>query len=185
MVLCRKKRESSDHGVTRTWMSSFILFLIKYCLLPISIENDEIIFKAFSWKTFIHCCGSFGYMILFFALTLILTSSNPEKFYKVDSSFAINFSITLIGLSNMSGLLIPLIISDGLTSLNTTFITYENLRVPTKGYRIIIGESKSLILMSSLLCILYILDRLMKPCCSNVLDDDWIYMFRNFEKHET
>ena len=160
-------------------MSSFILFLIKYCFLPISIENDEVIFKVFSWKTFIHCCGSLGYMILFFALSLILTSVNPEKFYKVDSSFAINFSLTLIGLSNMSGLLIPLIISDGLTSLNATFITHENLRVPTKGYRIIIGESKSLILslMSSLLCILYILDRLMKLFCSNVLNDDWIYMF--------
>ena len=127
-------------------MASFILFLIKYCFLPISIENDKVIFKVFSWKTFIHCCGSFGYMILFLALSFILTSVNPEKFYKVDSSFAINFSLTLIGLSNMSGLLIPLIISDGLTSLNATFITHKNLRVPTKGYRIIIGETKSLIL---------------------------------------
>ena len=132
MALCRKKREPSYHGDTRrTWMSSFILFLIKSCCLPISIKNEKIIFKVFSWKTFIHCCVSFGYFIFCFALPLTSTSVNVENLYSAYSktSFAINFSLTLVGLSNMSGLLIPLIISDGLTALNPTFITNKNLQV--------------------------------------------------------
>ena len=139
--MCRKKRETSYNGDTRrTWMSSFILFLIKYCLLPISIENEIIIFKIFSWKTFMHCCVSFGYMMLLVTLPFSFTHFNLENFYKVETSFAINFSLTLISLSNVFGLLIPLIISDGLTSLNANFITSTNLRVPPKGYRIIIGK---------------------------------------------
>ena len=139
MGLCRKKRETYP-GETRTWMSSFILFLIKYCFLPISIENDQIIFNAFSWKSCIHCCVSTGYMMLWFALTLLSTSIRPEDFYNTaEASFAVNFSLTLMGFSNVFGLMIPLLISDGLTSLNASFITNKNLRLPPKCYRIILG----------------------------------------------
>ena len=138
MVVFRKKRET-HHEETRSWMSSFVLFLIKYCFIPISIENDKIIFNAFSWKTCIHCCVSLGYMILWSALALISTSIKPEDFYTAETSFAVNFSLTLMGFSNIFGLLIPLLISDGLPSLNASFITNRNLRFPPKCYRIILG----------------------------------------------
>ena len=138
MVLFRKKEETYQRE-TRTWMSSFVLFLIRYCFIPISIDNDKTVFNTFSWKTCLHCCVSSGYMILISALILNFTSINPEKYYN-DESFAVNFSLTLISLSNVFGLFIPLIISDGLTSLNANFITTTNLRVPPKGYRIIIGK---------------------------------------------
>ena len=102
-------------------------------------ENDKIIFKAFSWKTCIHCCVSLGYMILWSTLALISTSIKPEDFYTAETSFAVNFSLTLMGFSNVFGLLIPLLISDGLPSLNASFITSRNLRFPPKCYRIISG----------------------------------------------
>ena len=138
MVVFRKKRET-HHEETRTWMSSFILFLTKYCFIPISIENDKIVFNVFSWKTCIHCCVSLGYMILWSALALISTSIQPEDFYTAETSFAVNFSLTLMGFSNVFGLLIPLLISNGLTLLNASFITNRNLRFPPKCYRIILG----------------------------------------------
>ena len=168
MALCRKKREpSQDEDTRRTWMSSFILFLIRYCFLPVSIENDKIIFKLLSWKTFIHCFVSFGYMTLCLALPLTSTSVNVENIYFAYSktSFAINLSLTLVGLSNMSGLLLPLIISDGLTTLNATFIMNKNLRTPPKAYRIILGE----------LSIPFI--KIRKHRYSHVTDDDWFCMF--------
>ena len=139
MVLCCKKKRETYPGQTRTWMSSFILFLTKFCFIPISIENDKIIFNAFSWKTFIHFCGSFGYMSLWSALALICTSIKPEDYYTAETSFAVNFSLTLFGFSNLLGLMIPLLISDGLTSLNTSFLTNKSLRFPPKCYRIILG----------------------------------------------
>ena len=168
MALCRNKRESSLHEDSRrTGMSSFIIFLIKSCCLPISIENEKIIFKVFSWKTFIHCCVSFGYMTVCFALPLTSTSVTVENIYFAYSktSFAINLSLTLVGLSNMSGLLIPLIISDGLTTLNATFITNKNLRIPPKAYRIVLGELSSPFI------------KIRNHCYSHVPDDDWVCMF--------
>ena len=143
MVLFGKKRETSP-GETRTWMSSFVLFLIKYCFIPISIEkNDKIVFNIFSWKTCIHCCVSLGYMIIISAIVLNFTSINPRNFYIADTSFAVNFSFTLMGFSNMFGILVPLLISDGLTSLNLSFITNKNLRVPPQYYRVILGKLRS------------------------------------------
>ena len=139
MVLCCKKKSETYPGQTRTWMSSFILFLIKYCFLPISIENDRIIFNVFSWKLCIHLFVSFGYLSLWSALALIFTSIKPEDFYTAETSFAVNFSLTLFGFANVFGFIIPLLISDGLTSLNASFITNKNLRFPPKVYRIILG----------------------------------------------
>ena len=139
MVLFRKKREIIP-GETRTWMSSVIFFLIKYCFIPISIENDKIIFNFCSWKTCIHLCVSVGYMSLWFTLTMISTSIKPEDYYTAETSFAVNFSLTLLGFANVYGLMIPLLISNGLTSLDASFITNKNLRFPPKGCRIILGK---------------------------------------------
>ena len=77
--------------------------------------------------------------MLWFALTLLSTSIKPEDFFTAEASFAVNFSLTLMGFSNVFGLMIPLLISDGLTSLNASFITNKNLRLPPKCYRIILG----------------------------------------------
>ena len=141
MVLFRKKEETYQ-SETRTWMSSFVLFLIRYCFIPISIDNDKTVFNTFSWKTCLHCCVSSGYMILISALILNFTSINPEKYYN-DESFAVNFSLTLMNFSNMFGIIVPLLISDGLTSLNASFITNKNLRAPPKCYRVILGKLRS------------------------------------------
>ena len=147
MALCRKKRETSLSQLeeTRTLMSTFVWFLIKYCFVPITIDNDKIIFNLFSWKTVIHSFVSFGYMILGMTLVLFSTSINLENFYTIEErSFAINLSLTLIGISNIFGVFIPLMISDGLKSLSANFITNKNLRFPPKGCRIILGEFFSL-----------------------------------------
>ena len=137
MVVFRKKRER-HHEETRSWMSSCILVLIKYCFIPISIENDKIIFNFCSWKTCIHLCVSVGYMSLWFTLTMISTSIKPEDYYTAETSFAVNFSLTLLGFANVYGLMIPLLISNGLTKLDASFITNKNLRFPPKGCRIIL-----------------------------------------------
>ena len=139
MVLFGKKSEQLP-GETRTLMSLAIFFLIKYYFIPITIENDKIIFKFWSWKTCIHLCVSVGYMSLWFTLGMISTSIKPEDYYTAETSFAVNFSLTLLGFANVYGLLIPLLISNGLTSLNASFITNKNLRFPPKGCRIILGK---------------------------------------------
>ena len=122
-------------------MSSFVLFLIKYCLLPISTNDDKIIFKVFSWKTFIHCFISFGYLTLASVLILIVTSNEQdlENDYTDGGSSAKNFCFTWMEWSRMISLLFPLVISYGLTSLNSALIMKRDLRIPPMGYINIIG----------------------------------------------
>ena len=79
-------------------------------------------------------------MSLWFTLTMISTSIKPEDYYTAETSFAVNFSLTLLGFANVYGLMIPLLISNGLTSLDASFITNKNLRFPPKGCRIILGK---------------------------------------------
>ena len=122
-------------------MSSFVLFLIKYCLLPITTNDDKIIFKVFSWKTFIHCFISFGYLTLASVLILIVTSNEQdlENDYTEGGSSAKNFSFTWMEWSRMISLLFPLVISYGLKSLNSALIMRRDLRIPPMGYINIIG----------------------------------------------
>ena len=140
MVTWRRRTSILEDEETRTWMSTLVWFLIKSCFLPISIDEEKIIFKVFSWRTFFHNIIYFGYLITAHLIVYFFTTfnSNPEIFFKGGSS-AINFSLTLMGWLNMFSVIMPLIICHGLQKLPSTLIMRKDLKVPPKGYRNILG----------------------------------------------
>ena len=141
MVIWERKTSISNDVENRTWMSTFVLFLIKSWFLPISINDEKIIFKVFSWKTFFHCFIYFGYLILANVIISIFTSINfnYENYFPKGGSYALNFSSTVMGCSTMMSVIMPLIISHGLTTLTPALILRKDLKVPPKGYRNILG----------------------------------------------
>lgn len=141
MVTWERKASILDNGENRTWMSTFVLFLIRSCFLPLSINDEKIIFKVFSWKTFVHCFIYFGYLILAYIIISIFTSIdyNPDNYFPKGGSYAINFSLTVMGCSTMMSVIMPLIISHGLTTLTSDLILRKDLKVPPNGYKNILG----------------------------------------------
>ena len=143
MVIWGRRRTSISvsNEESRTCMSNLVLFLIKSCFLPISIHDEGIIFKVFSWKTFIHSFIYFGYNITAFLIVSFFTSftSDPQIFFIKNGSYAINFSLTLMGWSTMFSFIMPLIICHGLQKLPSALILRKDLKVPPKGYRNILG----------------------------------------------
>ena len=141
MITWGRKTSILNHGENRTWMSTIVVFLIKSCFLPLSINDEKIVFKVLSWRTFIHCFIYFGYLILAYIIISIFTSidNNPDNYFPKGGSYAINFSLTVMGCSTMMSVIMPLIISHGLTALTPALILRKDLKIPPWGYRNILG----------------------------------------------
>ena len=141
MVTRGRRTSISEDEESRTWMSNLVFFLIKSCFLPISIDDEKIIFKVFSWKTFIHSIIFFGYNTTAFLIVSFFTSFNldPQNYFTKNGSYAINFSLSLMGWSTMFSVIMPLIICHGLQELPSALILRKDLKVPPKGYKNILG----------------------------------------------
>ena len=122
-----------------TWASLFVELMVKACFLPISIEGDKIAFKIFSWKTFFHCLMSLGYYIIMNILIVTFSSIGWDNIFD-EEGMAADVSMLLMSLSMMTGLLIPAILSAGLTNLSPEVILRNDLRFPETGYRNVIGK---------------------------------------------
>ena len=123
----------------KTWTASFVEFLVKTCFLPISIKENKIIFKIISWKTFFHIFLSLSYFIASFLLMFAFGSTGFDKMLAGVGSYEL-VSLVLMGLSMVTALVIPAILSAGLASLGPEIILRNDLRFPKKAYRIIIGQ---------------------------------------------
>ena len=67
-----EKKESSA--------SMFLSFLIKYCMLPVTVTDDKIEFKLLSWKTMVHAGAVSGINFLYALLTMIITPLDFMEF---------------------------------------------------------------------------------------------------------
>lgn len=128
----------NQNAARKTWTATFLEFLVKTCFLPISIKGDKIVFKVFSWKTFFHIFLSMSYFILSSLLIFAFGSTGFDKMLVGVGSYEL-VSLVLMGLSMVTALVIPAILSAGLASLGPQIILRSDLRFPKKAYRIIIG----------------------------------------------
>ena len=127
---------------SKTWTAIFLEFLVKTCFLPISIKEEKIVFKIFSLKTSLHFFTSLSYAILTTTLVIKFASIGFDKMFD-GGGLAEVVSVTLLYLSMATGLIIPALLSAGLTSLSPDIILRNDLRLPKKAYRIFIGEEIS------------------------------------------
>ena len=127
---------------SKTWTAIFLEFLVKTCFLPISIKEEKIVFKILSLKTALHFFISFIFTIITNTLLLNFASIGFDKMFD-GGGLAEVVSVTLLYLSMATGLIIPALLSAGLTSLSPDIILRNDLRLPKKAYRIFIGEEMS------------------------------------------
>ena len=60
--------------------SKFLSFLIKYCLLPVTVTDDKIEFSLLSWKAIVHAGVVSAINIIYCALTMIITPLDFMEF---------------------------------------------------------------------------------------------------------
>ena len=128
----------NQNAALKTWTAIFLEFLVKTCFLPISIKEDKIAFKIFSRKTCLHIFLSLSFFSLSFLLIFVFGGTGLEMMMAGAGSYEL-VSLVLMGLSMVTALVIPAILSAGLASLGPEIILRSNLRFPKKAYRIIIG----------------------------------------------
>ena len=68
-----------DEKITKT--SMFVRFMIKICFLPISLKNDCIEFKIFSYKTFVFFANFMIWNIVYQIYVQILIGTDNWKQY--------------------------------------------------------------------------------------------------------
>ena len=127
---------------SKTWTAIFLELLVKTCFLPISIKEEKIVFKIFSLKTALHFLTSFSYSTISSLLVLKYASIGFDKMFD-GGGLAEVVSVTLLYLSMATGLIIPALLSAGLTSLSPDIILKNDMRFPKKAYRIFIGKEMS------------------------------------------
>ena len=89
-MIIMKNKVNSDTNIVpkRTKSSFFINFLIKICFIPVSVTDENIIFKIFHWRTLIYFILVIGYYFLFYISMKFLKVENP--------SFKFNTSVEMI-----------------------------------------------------------------------------------------
>ena len=69
--MLRKVNPNVEHSNQISRTSCFVRFLLKICFFPVYMEGDKIIYRLFSWKSFIHVTLSFGFFFLVLVLGFI------------------------------------------------------------------------------------------------------------------
>ena len=122
--------------------SKYVAFLVKFCIIPVSFNEDKIQFKWISWKTCVHIIFNFVLTITF---SMIHWHLDPNLVDKVGRSSGENTAIGKINMilwsfTFMFSLLFPIILAKGLDNANADLIMNERLCWPKKFWRVLIGE---------------------------------------------
>ena len=123
----------------KTLASKFISFLIKFCIIPISFQEDKIQFKLLSWRTMVHIIFNFVVTIIISIMQWSLDPNVMDKVSNVSGSAIAKINMILWIGTYMFSLSFPMMLAKGFHKVKSDLLTNERLHWPEKFWKVLIG----------------------------------------------
>lgn len=123
----------STPSMMKTKTSMFLNILVKTCFLPITLKNDQIVFKLFSMKSLIFTIYTFGLYFGFMAINFM----NIKIVFHSNTSFVERMTTIVLSLSYILAYSMPLSLSVAMSKMDRISLSWNTLLWPDKGIKIL------------------------------------------------
>ena len=120
--------------------SKFISFLIKFCIIPISFQEDKIQFKLLSWRTLVHIKFNFVVTIIISSIQWHLDPNVMNKDSNISGSAIEKINMILWSGTYMFSLLFPMMLAKGFHNAESDLLTNTRMCWPEKFWKVLIGH---------------------------------------------
>ena len=140
-----EKTSSNFKKEKMTKTSKFLRFLIKFCILPIKISKNKVLFEFLSTKMLIHVLGIFVlssctcYGLVLFPTQFLLLW---QTFVNLQSSWVEQISLLLSAINALVIIVLPSALSHSLKNMDYDFLQNQNFKWPKTARLNIAGMNK-------------------------------------------
>ena len=138
-----EKTSSNVKNDKMTKTSKFLRFLMKFCILPMKISGDKVLFKFLSTKMLVHVLGIFvftsctGYGLILYPTQFIQIY---KKMVHLQSSWVEKMSFLFSTINALTLMFLPSGLGNSLKNMDSNFLQNQNCKWPKTARLNIAGK---------------------------------------------